>query len=177
VSIDQLVRSAEEFPPEPIPEPLVKKVRPTKVFNKMSGKERHKFLADPEYEQNLLAELSKKLHGVHCEVCHQFEEDGKDLTRCASCNVVFCASCVLPCDVDCDAKDYKCRACVYVKEKEKAREDFEEPQCSLCFQKGGWLRVGYANPVNRKSFWKQNQEEFAKTLFAKDFWCHALCTM
>jgi mono/diheme cytochrome c family protein len=177
VSIDQLVRTAEEFPPEPIPEPLLDKVKPTKVFNKMSGRERHKFLADPEYEQNLLAELSRKLHGVHCEVCHQFEEDGKNLTRCGSCNVVFCASCVLPCDINCEPRDYKCPACLYVEEKENALEEFEQPQCHMCHQKGGWLRRAYANPVNRKSYWTHNPKEYAKTLFAKDLWCHALCTM
>jgi len=175
VSIEQLVRSAEEFPPEPYVESL--KARPTKVFNKMTGKERSKFLADPGYEQDLLDELSKKLHGVHCEVCHQFEEDGKNLKKCVGCSVVFCSSCVLPVDVDPDEREYKCPACKYAEEMQKTGGEYEVPQCTMCFQKGGWLREAYAEPVNRKAYWRLNPAEYEETLFAKDLWCHAICTM
>lgn len=175
VSIEQLVRSAEAFPPEPYVEPI--KVRPNKVFNKMTGSERRKFLANPQYEQDLLDELSKKLHGVHCEVCHQFEEDGRNLKKCVGCSVVFCSSCVLPADIDPDEREYRCPACKYIEEMEKTGEEYEQPQCTMCFQRGGWLREAYAEPVNRKTYWRQHPEEYEATLFAKDLWCHALCTM
>jgi hypothetical protein len=175
VTIEQLVRSAEEFPPEPYLERI--KPRPKKVFMKMNGKERRESLADPEYEKQLLDEISKKLHGRHCEVCHQCEDDGKNLFKCSGCSVVFCQSCVLPDDVDPDEREYRCPACKYVDEKESEGEEYETPQCNMCFQKGGWLRKAYAEPVNRKGYWRNNPEEFEKTLFGKDLWCHAICTM
>lgn len=177
VPIEQLVRSAEEFPPEPYLERI--RERPKKTFNKMSAGERRKFLADPEYEQQLLDEISRKLHGVHCEVCYQFEEGGRNLKKCTGCGVVFCESCVIPggVDVDPDEAEYRCSACKYVAEMEKEGSEYQVPQCLMCNQKGGWLRKAYADPVNRKSYWKHNPEELRETLFAKDLWCHAVCTM
>lgn len=175
MSIEQLVQAAAEFPPEPF---VPVTVKPDKPFNKMSGKERRKFLADREYEEKLLIELAGKLHGVYCEVCNQCENEGKNLIRCVDCSCVFCTSCMLECDLTCDPKNYRCPACTFKKEKTKSGEAFEEPQCHMCFQKGGWLRKGFAQPVNKKSFFRNNPAEFAKTLFAKEvLWCHSLCTM
>jgi hypothetical protein len=136
-------------------------------------------LADPEYEQQLLDEISRKLHGVHCEVCYQFEEGGRNLKKCTGCGVVFCESCVIPggVDVDPDEAEYRCPACKHIAEMEKEGSEYQVPQCLMCNQKGGWLRKAYADPVNRKSYWKHNPEELRETLFAKDLWCHAVCTM
>mmetsp|Transcript_3140 Transcript_3140/g.4504 ORF Transcript_3140/g.4504 Transcript_3140/m.4504 type:complete len:1211 (+) Transcript_3140:297-3929(+) len=173
--IDQLIRAAEEFPPEPeIPPP---KPRPPK-FIKMTGKERRQWLDDPEYEADFLELLRReKFYGVKCEVCNQLGDDSGMMTRCVGCDVVFCDACKYDCDGAVKGKDYLCAACKYVQEKEEKNEEFSRPQCHMCFQPGGWMRGGFAKPVNKKGHWSKNPKEYAKSLFAKDLWCHAVCTL
>lgn len=170
VPVDILILAARKFPPEPKPPP------PPKPFNTLTGSERKELLADPNYERALISELLlKKFFGVRCEVCDVIDEDSKNLTRCVGCNVVFCSSCKL--DLDDTKSGYKCPSCTFVERKEKAGEAFETPQCCTCYQVGGFLREGIANPVNRKSYWKTNLKEFEKSVFGKQLWVHALCAL
>lgn len=186
IPVHKLVMMAQSFPPEPKLDPRIiyANTKPQKPFNRLTGKERDEALANAHYEQEVLAELQKKLHGVRCEVCDQWEEDGKNLTRCQTCSVVFCDSCVVEGDdvnVERRAK-YKCMKCRYVSEmKKKAREgsvvQWKQPQCDVCCQKGGWLRMGSAEPVSKKTQWKQQPKKFAKSLFGRQLWCHCLCSL
>mmetsp|Transcript_8747 Transcript_8747/g.13417 ORF Transcript_8747/g.13417 Transcript_8747/m.13417 type:complete len:850 (+) Transcript_8747:51-2600(+) len=173
--IDQLIRAAEEFPPEPeIPPP---KPRPPK-FIKMTGKERRQWLGDPEYEAEFLENLRReKFYGVKCEVCYQLGDDSGMMTRCVGCDVVFCDACKYEGDGIVKGKDYLCKACQYVQEKEEEtnNHDFTLPQCHMCFQPGGWMRKSFANPVNKKSI--KHMKELTNTYFSKDLWSHALCTL
>lgn len=179
VPVEDLVLRAKEFPPEPKFEQP--KVKPNKVFNKMNGKERKQFLKDPEFENQFLQEVLKKLQGVRCEVCHTQEDDGKALTRCVSCGVVFCDSCHMKNEVP-ENRIYKCAACQYMEEEKSKQEadgeakEIVEPSCSLCFQKGGWLRKAYGTPM-KKSNWSNKPKEFKRSLFGRNLWCHVLCTM
>ena len=174
-TLEQLVMWAKAFPPEP----PVEKIPPkpcSKPFGKLSGKERREFLSMLENEKALVAELmTKKLHGVRCEVCHTMEDEGRNLTKCVCCGVVFCDSCKLPFDEDdIEAKQFKCQACKFVEEA-KSKEAVEKPKCVLCFQPGGWLRMARGTPMKK---WAVNrQKEFEKTLFGKKLWVHALCAM
>jgi hypothetical protein len=149
-----------------------------KPFNKLTGKERIRTLADPKYEHDFLVEITtKKSAGVRCEVCDQSEERGGDLIRCPPCGAVVCISCCLPPPEDPDQRMMKCQACRYTEERRKEGTEVEQPQCHLCCQKAGPLLDSFANPVNRASYWKNNPKEFKRTLFAKQLWTHALCGM
>jgi hypothetical protein len=176
VPIDQLIRAAREFPVEPMPEPAP---QPFKPFNKLTGKERAKALADPEYEQNFIEEvLTKKLAGVRCEVCYIVEDDGKNLARCNRCAAVVCCSCRLSDEeISAEQKVFTCFGCRYVEEKEEEGAEFETPQCHLCVEKGGLLLDSFAKPVNRQSHWRNNPKEFEKTIFSKKLWTHTTCAL
>ena len=174
MNVDQLIMAAKEFPPEKIELP---KPKASLVFHKMLGKERTEAMKDRLFEDELIDFLLKKNYGVRCESCFQYEEDGKNLTRCMSCSVVFCDSCTSDGDgISLTSRSYKCPACKIVEEKKKVGEGYETPQCSLCVQKGGWLRAAQAVPM-KMSAWKSKKNEWARTLFAKQFWCHQLCQM
>ena len=174
VPLEQLIRAAQEFPIEPMPEPL-----PHKPFNKLKGKDRKKALADPKYESQVFEEiLTKKLIGVRCEVCHSLEDDGSKLARCNPCGTVVCVSCRMSDeDISADQRVFRCLACQYSKKKEKEGTEYEKPQCQLCFQKGGSLLPGFANPVNRLSYWKKKPKEFERSLFSKKLWTHTACAL
>ena len=175
VSLDHLKLLAKAFPPEPKIEKPKPKV--SKSFGKMSGNERREFLSDPKNELTLVTELlTKKLHGVRCEVCYTVEEEGKNLTKCIDCASVFCDSCKIPYDtLNQDIKQFKCPACRSVEEAKSKNEPYETPSCVLCFQKGGWLRMARGAPM--KKWQKHRQKEYEKTMFGKPLWTHSLCAL
>lgn len=175
-TLEQLRMWAKEFPPEPEVEKPKPKPIP-KSFSKLSAQERREFLAIPENEKALVDELlNRKLQGVRCEVCHTIEDEGKNLTRCVCCGIVFCDSCKLPFDdEDIEAKQFTCQVCKYLEEAKATGTDVEKPKCILCFQPGGWLRMARGTPMRK---WPLNrQREYEKTLFEKRLWVHALCAM
>ncbi|CAB9514837.1 Protein Jade-1 [Seminavis robusta] len=181
VPVQKLVLMAKSFPPEPKPDPrlLYANKWPDNPFNKLTGQERREALANPKYEDHLMLELSKKLLGVRCEVCDQWEEDGKSLTRCRGCGVVFCDSCHVEGDGVLIEKrqQFRCAKCTWQAEKKKLKEEVEEPQCVVCNMKGGWLRPAVANPISRRDYWNKNHKKREKTLFRRPIWVHTLCAM
>ena len=184
--VHKLVLMSQSFPPEPKLDPRIihATYRPDNTFNKLTGKEREKAFANANYEVEVIDEISKKLFGVRCEVCDQWEEDGKNLTRCQSCSVVFCDSCVVEGDqVDVTKRGkYKCAKCSFLQEQKKLKregkltEEVVEPSCDVCCQKGGWLRKANAEPVSKK-VWNGRAKLLAKSLFGKQLWCHSLCSL
>jgi len=176
MTVEQLIMAAKEFPPEKLEKP---KPKASQSFHKMLGKERKEAMKDRNFEDDLVEILLKKNFGVRCESCFQYEEDGKNLTRCMSCAVVFCDSCTSEADgVSSTNRTFKCRACTVVEEKKEKKEEYDIPRCRLCVQNGGWLRESFAVPM-KSSIWKKKDKikEWPKTLFAKPFWCHQLCQM
>jgi PHD-finger/PHD-zinc-finger like domain len=175
VTREQLRLLAKAFPTESLTELKSKPV--FKPFSKMISVERRDFLSDIENEKSLIDEvLKRKLNGVRCEVCHTVEEEGKYLTRCVCCGVVFCDSCKLPFDDEfLEAKQYKCQACKYVEEKKSMGLKLNTPRCILCFQPRGWLRVARGYPMKKWPLSKQ--KEYEKTLFGKKLWAHSICAM
>ena len=187
VPVTKLVMLAKSFPPEPVLNQRViyASVRPEKPFNKLTGKEREQAFSNVDYEQDLINELTKKLFGVRCEVCDQWEEDGKNLTKCQTCGVVVCDSCVVDGDnVQPDKRfKYKCTKCMHLSELKKQRKEGQlmeehvpEPRCAVCCQKGGWLRKAKATPVSKK-VWNGKEKKLAKSLFGPNIWCHNLCAL
>lgn len=175
-SIEQLVNLAKEFPEEPIPEPPPVAL---KQFNKLNGKERRLALAKPEFEREFLDDLmTKRFSGLRCEVCCMVEEDGKNLARCTSCETVVCFSCRFSDEeFSPEQKYFTCFACRFVQEKTRNGEPFQTPQCHLCNQKQGLLLSSFARPVNRLGYWKNNEKEYNKTIFAQTLWTHYACAL
>ena len=119
--------------------------------------------------------LRKRFYGVRCEVCDTLEEESKNLTRCALCNVVFCNACKLHCD---EMKgNFKCPSCRFVETKRKAGEDVDIPQCSACFQPDGLLRETVAEPLTKVGRWYKYPKELEKSLFRKKLWIHTVCAL
>ena len=184
--VHKLVLMSQSFPPEPKLDPRIAFAtwRPGKTFNKLTGKERDMAFANAGYEQELIGEISKKYFGVRCEVCDQWEEDGKNLTRCQDCAVVFCDSCVVDGDqVDVTKRGkYRCAKCSFLQEQKKLKregkltEEIVQPSCDICCQKGGWLRKANAEPVSKK-VWNGRAKLLAKSLFGRQLWCHSLCSL
>ena len=168
--VEKLILAAQEFPLEPCPPPA------PRPFNQLTGPERKALLADPEYESKLMFELlRKRFYGVRCEVCDTLEEESKNLTRCALCNVVFCNACKLHCD---EMKgNFKCPSCRFVETKRKAGEDVDIPQCSACFQPDGLLRETVAEPLTKVGRWYKYPKELEKSLFRKKLWIHTVCAL
>jgi PHD-like zinc-binding domain len=183
--VSKLVMLAKSFPPEPMVNQRVMyaKIRPEKPFNKLTGEERKLAFYNDDYEQDLIEELNKRLFGVRCEVCDQWEEDGKNLTRCQGCGVTACDSCVVEGDNVVPEKrhKYKCIKCLYLADMKKLKKgsvnELVEPQCAVCCQKGGWLRKAKAEPFSKRGYWNQNPDKKAKTLYGDNVWCHNLCTL
>ena len=177
MSVDQLIMAANEFPTEKIELP---KPKASVAFHKLLGNERKAAMQDRRFEEELVEVLVRKNQGVRCESCFQYEEDGKNLTRCLSCFVVFCDSCTSDGDgISLTNRNYKCPACTFVDDHKDETDSCDTPRCSLCIQKGGWLRQASAAPM-KMSVWKTKKEkikEWPKTLFSKPFWCHQLCQM
>lgn len=176
VPIERIMEEANELPDDPMPEPPPE---PHKPFNKLTGKERKRALADPEYENEFLDEiLTKRFAGMRCEVCWTLEDDGKNLARCKDCQCVICCFCrYSDAEVTPEQKYFKCFSCRYVIEKEKAKEEYTDPQCQFCNQNFGLLLASYANPVNRLTYWKKNEKEYNKTLYSRKLWSHYTCAL
>lgn len=170
VSVETLIQSAKEFPPEPdLPLPPIA----PKPFNTATGEERNRLLLIKEYERELLRELTeKKLFGVRCEVCDQMA-DFKLRARCSDCNIVVCVDCNIK-EIDGADGAFRCAGCSFKFQKKKKGEDFEEPKCVACYQKGGWLKSAFAKPINRKR-WNGRKKEYDRTMFAKQLWVHSIC--
>ena len=188
VPVHKLVLMAQSFPPEPKLDPRIiyANSRPDKPFNKLTGEERKQAFANAHYEQEVIAEVLPRLFGVRCEVCDQWEEDGKNLTRCHCCGVVFCDSCHVEGDnVVAERRTrYKCMKCMYESEMKKQKrekgadaEEWEDPQCVICCQYGGWLRKGNAEPVSKKVWASKSKKQYARSLFGHQLWCHCLCAL
>ena len=168
--VEKLILAAQEFPPEPRPPPA------PRPFNTLTGPERKLLLADPDYESALLIELlRKRFYGVRCEICDLVEDESKNLTRCALCNVIFCNACKLGADEM--RGNYRCPGCRYVEAKKKAGENVKTPRCCACFQPGGLLREVVAEPLTRKSWWSKNPKEFQRSMFGRQLWVHSLCAL
>lgn len=173
ITSDELVLLASEFPPEPLPPPMEVVPRP---FNTVGGEERERLLRDEKYERALLLELTtKRMNGYRCEVCDTLEEDGKNMLRCSSCLTICCTTCTFESDVS--DGTYKCQSCRFMDENTISKEECEVPACLVCCQKGGVLRRGYAKTISRKSYWKNNPNEFQKSLFGKPIWVHSVCAL
>jgi hypothetical protein len=171
LTVEKLALLTNEFPPEPRPPPLDVVPRP---FNTIGGEEREMLLRNEEYERALLVELTtKRLNGYRCEVCDTLEVDGKNMLRCPSCLTICCMSCKF--DSDDSDGGYKCQSCRYLDKNKKSDEEIEVPACLLCCQKGGVLRPAIATTIGRKSYWKNNQEEYQKSFFGKNIWVHSVC--
>jgi len=172
LSVESLIETAKEFPPEPPPPLLPIKPKP---FNTATGEERTRLLMNKAYESELLLELTEKnLHGVRCEVCDQ-EADSKLRCRCCVCNLVFCLDCSLP-EIDKLEGNFRCPGCT-LREQNKNDKGFKEPQCLACYQKGGLLRSAWAKPSSKRG---QGHGGKAKSstnpLLGKQLWVHSLCT-
>ncbi len=171
LTVEKLTLLAKEFPPEPQPPPVDVVPRP---FNTIGGDEREMLLQNEEYERALLVELTtKRLNGYRCEVCDTVEVDGKNMLRCPSCLTICCVSCKF--DSDDSDSGYKCQSCRYLEKNKKSDEESEVPACLLCCQKGGVLRPATAKTIGRKSYWKNNPDEYHKSFFGKNIWVHSVC--
>ena len=183
-SVDLLIQEAKELPPEPVPPPLPVARRP---FNKLTGDERKALLQQPDYEEEVLIELTKKrLAGARCEVCDTCDETGFSSMRCNSCSSIVCVSCRVPTTDEEAELNYTCSGCTIaaaMEEDAKSADSLDdkrnppEPNCCLCLQKGGLLLESFGHPVCKQVYWRKNPKEFTKTLFAKPLWCHILCAL
>ena len=166
------------IPEESMPEPFVASF---KAFDKLTGKEREKALAIPEYERHFINEvLTKNFDGARCEVCNmtEDEEEERTLARCDSCGAIVCYECRLGDeDENPQSRVFRCLGCRFHEEKNLEGVDHQHPKCHLCVQKGGVLLPSFANPVNRLQYWRNNSKEFQKTIFAKRLWAHTTCAL
>jgi hypothetical protein len=173
--VEFLVDAAREFPEESLPDPRPDTLKP---FNKLTASERKVALSQRSYEDKFFEEiLTKKLAGVRCEVCDTVEEDGKNLSRCVGCGCVVCFACQLVEDADMqEQRHFKCYACLTKSSNASNEADSTvRPQCIMCQQKGGLLLAATANPISRRSYWKQNPKELKRSLFGTTCFAHALC--
>ena len=177
LSKEQLKAAANTFPPEPRRPP------PPDAFDRLSGKDRAEFWADPTRQKQMIERLTGMVEGARCAVCNmidptdQFDASGRSrnrLAKCTCCGVVVHRACYMG-PPPRSEKEFVCQACQYVAE-EKDNEKFEPPQCHMCNMKGGVLRKAYAIPGSKKRF-KGDQKRFEQTLFGKQIWCHTICAM
>lgn len=168
----QLQAMAKECPAEAPPTALPFVPIP---FNTANGQERKILIANKDYENELLIELTtKKFFGVRCEVCDQNEDNGVSFTRCISCAVIFCGHCKL--EVDGKETHYKCMKCVHLDELKRTEQEVIVPTCQACYKPNGWLRKGFAKST-KKAFKNTKSEEYKQSLFAQTHWCHSLCAL
>ena len=168
VSVDYLMKAANEFPPEQL------SLRPNKPFTALTASERKLALLDNDYEQELIIEvMTKKICGFHCEVCDAVDENGKESARCSGCNAVVCLGCQFIDDPDMLSERYfKCIGC---RSASSGEDPPTRPQCSLCNQKGGLLAWASANPINKKTYRKNNPKGSKKSVFDNTKHAHLLC--
>jgi len=172
--IEELVKTAKEFPVEPMPPPLLTELGP---YNHLTGEQRKMALSVREYEDRYIADILKtKLSGVRCEVCDVIEDiHGRNLSRCEVCGSVVCHTCQLFCENPCQ-RSFKCHGCSSLSKNEDASEpQCSEPQCSMCNQKGGLLVKATSAPMLKQGYWNNHPKEFERSLFKKAQWAHILC--
>jgi PHD-zinc-finger like domain/PHD-finger len=170
IPVETMIKFAKELPPEPVPPP---EPRP---FNLLNGADRNAVLADPKYENALMAELlQKRFYGVRCEICDTVDEEKQ--IRCTVCLAVFCSSCRMECD-DLKKSAFKCVSCRRVEALTKEGvEDFETPKCCVCVQIGGPLRPAFAIPRLRLEFWNTHEKERLRSYFGREAWTHTVCSL
>lgn len=177
LSKEQLKAAADTFPPEPRRPP------PPDAFDRLSGKDRAKFWADPTRQKQMIERLTGMVEGARCAVCFmidptdQFDTSGRSRNRlatCSCCGVVVHRACYMG-PPPRSEKEFVCQACQYVA-AEKDNEKYQPPQCHMCNMKGGVLRKAKAIPGSKKRF-KGDQKGFEQTLFGKQIWCHSVCAM
>jgi hypothetical protein len=174
---------AKTFPPEPKPAP------PPKPFYKMTKRERDQHLADPEFEEEFLEALMKKINISRCEVCYQpyvpleqlTDNDEVGLMRCHICHSVAHTSCLTQnWDVQKirnGAPKITCTRCMFVeRERNASSTDFRMPECHMCNSKHGSLIEARATPMSMKK-WKDKRTAFKRSLFGQKIWCHPVCGM
>ena len=174
LTLDQLIDASKSFPLEPKPEP------PPKPFEEMNAKERNKYFSCLEDEQDFFKLIKKKNVGMFCQVCDEFDQSS-DLLKCAVCNAVVHNSCF---NQDWISKNignttYKiCKRCVYIAENNNTvrTEGFELPSCHMCNDRNGILLKAMATPLNKRK-WEKNKAAYKRTLFARQLWCHPVCSM
>jgi hypothetical protein len=174
--IEELVKTAKEFPVEPMPPPLLTELGP---YNHLTGEQRKRALSVREYEDRYIADILKtKLSGVRCEVCDVIEDiHGRNLSRCEVCGTVVCHTCQLFCENPCQ-RSFKCHGCSSLSKNEDASgRQCSEPQCSMCNQKGGLLVKATSAPMLKQGYWNNNPKEFERSLFKKAQWAHILCAL
>lgn len=178
LSVEELIKLSASFPPEPIPEPP----RPScDEFHSLDQQQRKKWMEDDEFENTMLRMFSRRVSGAFCHVCNLQVTDFKEvLLRCAQCLSTVHPECYNGTSAGLEeAKKqsqrgrYYCDACSYVKKMETAGEKYESPRCNMCNMKGGLLKKAFALPGSKKL--KKDPAKFAKTLFRRQIWCHALC--
>ena len=168
----QLVEAAKQFPPEPRPPPV------RIPFNQATGPERKDLLALADYENSLMTELlTKRFYGVPCEICDIVDEN-VGYVRCCVCRAAFCFACRIDAD-KINKQFYKCHGCAFNKAATNATDENPTitPQCIACHERGGILRPAFANPMNRKNYWKKFPKEKEKSLFGKQLWIHTVCNL
>ena len=170
--VQELIKNAKEFPEEVLPPPTMAELGP---YNHLTGAQRKVALSLREYEDKYMENILKtKLAGVRCEVCDVIEDiHGRNLCRCDVCGSVVCHSCELFSENP-GQKSFRCHGCRFRLEN---KDDDDEPQCSMCNQKGGLLVKSRSAPMLRKGYWKNNPKEFEKSLFTKARWSHILCAL
>jgi len=181
--LEKLRDLAKTFPLEPKPEP------PPKEFHRMNRKERTKYLANPEYEEEFFEKIKNKgIDTTRCEVCNMhgiilenssdsFNESG--LLTCHVCGSSAHGTCLTEKweQIIDEKKQHKvtCTRCLYVKEN-KNDKDFHIPDCHMCNKKDGALVRAVAVPIASKK-WKTKKSAFKRTLFGRQIWCHPVCGM
>jgi len=176
VPLDDLIANSKTFPVEPLPK------LPPKSFWKMSRNERKEYFEDQEYElefNNAMLEITRT-KGRRCELCDSSHNmaDEKFL-ECHKCGSFAHEACTVSEWQIVPLKDKKfkatCTSCLYT-EKNTNDENYETPECHMCYVKTGTLVPAFAKPVTMRK-WKTNKRAFSRTLFGKDIWCHPVCGM
>lgn len=164
------------------------------TYEKMNHNQRMAYLSNDVNEKQLIEKISRRLEGARCAVCN-IRDDNPDpnfenkvtecnankLVRCQTCDVIVHPGCYTAKNVEAIKKkdnmldNFYCDSCRYTKENQES-EDFEEPKCHMCNDGQGSLKKSFAIPASMGN-WRseKKQEQFKKTLFGKQTWCHSIC--
>ena len=147
---------------------------PFRPFPQLSSEQQREALEDPEYETLFIEYLEREPYATKCNVCDA--DYGKALHRCCVCKAGICDICM-----EATENEYRrsgeilCGGCRHTREKKSC----DAPQCSVCYQKGGWLRKAIANyteyPKTRMYF-EKGGGKLSNTLFGKELFCHTICS-
>ncbi|CAB9514838.1 Protein Jade [Seminavis robusta] len=142
-------------------------------FASLSSQKQKEMLCDSNGEQAFLQEMQSCLAGARCDVCDV--DYGEELQRCLSCRALLCQYCTETSESNyLQTEGFRCGGCNFMAKQAKETKSPTNPQCSVCFQKHGWLRKAKADPMPNK-LKTLKKKGFEGTLFAKELWCHTLC--